>query len=68
MGCNLTVREKQILTLIAKGLSNRDISDHLFISESTVENHIHNIFRKLGVSKRIKAAICANDMNLVNEK
>lgn len=66
MKCNLTDREEQILRLIAEGFSNRDISSHLYICESTVENHIHNIFRKLGVTKRIKAVICAHDLGLLN--
>lgn len=51
----LTNRENQILKLIADGLSNREISSKLLISESTVENHIHNIYQKLGISKRAQA-------------
>lgn len=51
----LTHRERQILRLIAHGLRNRDISGELSISESTVENHIHHIYAKLGISNRAQA-------------
>ena len=51
----LTDREAQILKLIANGLTNREISNHLSISESTVENHIHHIYAKLGISNRAQA-------------
>jgi ATP/maltotriose-dependent transcriptional regulator MalT len=51
----LTNREEQILKLIARGFSNREISCNLSISESTVENHIHHIYTKLGISKRAQA-------------
>ena len=51
----LTAREQQILNLIADGLTNRQISSNLIISESTVENHIHHIFVKLGISNRAQA-------------
>jgi len=51
----LTDRENEILKLIADGLTNREISGSLSISESTVENHIHHIYEKLGVSRRAQA-------------
>ena len=51
----LTDREQQVLNLIADGLTNREISCRLLISESTVENHIHHIYEKLGVSNRVQA-------------
>ncbi len=55
----LTDREEQILKLIAYGLTNRGISCQLFISESTVENHIHHIYMKLGISNRAQAVAYA---------
>lgn len=51
----LTDRENQVLSLIADGLTNREISCNLFISESIVENHIHHIYEKLGISNRAQA-------------
>ena len=51
----LTDRENQILRLISDGLTNREISCHLSISESTVENHAHHIYGKLGISSRAQA-------------
>jgi DNA-binding CsgD family transcriptional regulator len=51
----LTNRENELLELIADGLTNREISCFLTISESTVENHIHHIYEKLGISNRAQA-------------
>ena len=51
----LTDRENQVLKLIANGLTNREISCALLISESTVENHIHHIYEKLGITNRARA-------------
>ena len=51
----LTEREEQILKLIAKGFTNKEISRQLSISESTVENHIHHIYTKLRISNRAQA-------------
>ena len=61
---SLTAREHQILDLIADGLTNRQISSNLFISESTVENHIHHIFVKLGISNRPQAVAHAFQLRI----
>lgn len=61
---SLTAREHQILDLIADGLTNRQISSNLFISESTVENHIHHIFVKLGISNRAQAVAHAFQLRI----
>jgi anti-anti-sigma factor len=53
---DLTQREAEVLTLVAKGLSNREIADALFIGEQTVKSHLRTIFAKLGVSNRTQAA------------
>ena len=53
-GYDLTVREKEILRHILQGASNKDIERKLFISSSTVRNHIYNIYQKLGVKNRIE--------------
>lgn len=51
----LSPRETEVLLLIAAGESNREIGDHLFISEQTVKKHVSNIFEKLSVSSRTQA-------------
>jgi DNA-binding NarL/FixJ family response regulator len=56
----LTPREKDVLQLIAKGASNREISQKLFISEGTVKNHVTNILNRLNLRDRTQAAIIAN--------
>jgi DNA-binding NarL/FixJ family response regulator len=55
----LTDREVEVLRLIAKGFSNKDISDRLFLSEGTIRNHVSSILAKLGVSDRTQAAVIA---------
>jgi len=55
----LSDRETEVIRLIALGLSNRQISDKLFLSEKTVKNHISRIFSKINVSARTQAAIYA---------
>lgn len=55
----LTEREIEVLRLIARGLSNADISARLFLSEGTVRNHVSAILTKLGVSDRTQAAVIA---------
>jgi DNA-binding NarL/FixJ family response regulator len=55
----LTEREAEVLRLIAKGLSNADIADRLFLSDGTVRNHVSAILSKLGVSDRTQAAVIA---------
>jgi DNA-binding NarL/FixJ family response regulator len=52
----LTRREQQVLELIAKGLSNKEIALKLFISDQTVKNHVSTILYKLGVKNRAQAA------------
>ncbi len=60
----LTKREYEVLSLIAEGLNNKDISEKLFISEKTVKNHVSSIFRKIKVNDRTKAAIYAYKNNI----
>lgn len=52
---SLTVRERQIVQLIAEGLSNKEIAARLSIELATVKNHVHNILEKLEVSRRMDA-------------
>jgi pimeloyl-ACP methyl ester carboxylesterase/DNA-binding CsgD family transcriptional regulator len=60
----LSKRELDILREIAKGRSNKQIAEQLFISEKTVRNHITNIFEKLGVTSRAQALILARESGL----
>jgi DNA-binding NarL/FixJ family response regulator len=55
----LTDREREILVLVAKGLSNQQIADALVISERTARTHVSNILSKLGVASRTQAALLA---------
>jgi pimeloyl-ACP methyl ester carboxylesterase/DNA-binding CsgD family transcriptional regulator len=57
----LSARERQVLALMADGLSNADIADRLNISEKTVRNHASNLFDKLGVWSRAQAIVFARD-------
>ncbi len=50
----ITPREQEIIRLILKGVSNKDIEKKLFISNSTVRNHIYNIYQKLKVQNRLE--------------
>lgn len=56
----LSPRETEVLTLVARGLSNKAIGNTLFISQKTVKNHLYSIFRKLGVKDRTNAALIAS--------
>lgn len=49
---SLSTREREIVSLISKGYTNKEIGQHLFISESTVKSHLYNMFRKLDVQNR----------------
>jgi len=53
----LTKRERQVLEEIAKGLTNKSIATHLFLSEKTIKHHVSNIFQKLNVKNRVEAAL-----------
>jgi len=63
----LSERELEILTLVGQGLSNREIADRLYISESTVKNHLRTILDKLHLRNRIQAAIYASRIGLVKD-
>jgi ATP/maltotriose-dependent transcriptional regulator MalT len=55
----LSRREREILQLVADGLSNKEISGKLFISDVTVKVHLRHIYEKLGVRNRMEAALHA---------
>jgi len=56
---SLTVREKEILQRLSEGMKNAEIASELAISLNTVKTHIYNIYKKIGVSNRLQAAIWA---------
>ncbi|MFJ9175973.1 response regulator [Streptomyces sp. NPDC102360] len=58
-GVELTDRERDILALVGEGLTNRQIGGRLFLSEKTVKNNISRLLAKLGVERRIQAAVIA---------
>lgn len=64
---NLTRRELEVVGLIVKGLSNRDIARQFNLSEETVKRHLSNIFEKLGISTRLELAIFAIAKKLAPE-
>lgn len=61
----LTGREREVLTLLARGKSNKDIAAELFLSETTVKGHLRNIFTKLNVLSRTEATAAALRRGLV---
>jgi DNA-binding NarL/FixJ family response regulator len=52
---DLTLRQQQLVTLVAKGLTNKEIASHLNLSEFTVRNHIHKILKQVDAGSRSEA-------------
>ncbi len=61
----LTQREREVLCLIAGGITNKNIAEKLFISHHTVKSHVVHIFNKLGVNDRTQAAVWAAKNNII---
>ncbi|MFJ9909589.1 response regulator [Streptomyces sp. NPDC101152] len=59
---SLSPREREILGLIGDGLTNREIGKQLYLSEKTVKNHISRLLAKLGVQRRVQAAVLASHL------
>lgn len=62
---NLSKREVDVLQLMAKGLSNQEIADRLFVSLSTVKTHSNNLFEKMGVKRRTQAIEHARQAGII---
>ncbi|GAB3254494.1 response regulator [Kineosporia babensis] len=61
----LSAREREVLVLVAQGLSNATISSQLWISEATVKTHVSRVLTKLGCENRVQAALIAHRLGLV---
>ena len=62
----LTPKEKEVLALVAKGASNQEIADKLFVRDVTVKTHLNSIFKKLKVTNRTQAVLLAMQVNLIS--
>ena len=62
----LTEREKEVLSLVAKGASNQDIAKKLFVRDVTVKTHMNTIFKKLKVTNRTQAVLLALQTKIIS--
>ncbi len=67
-GSDLTEREREVLALIARGYTNKQIADALVVTEKTARNHVSHILEKLGMARRSEAAAFAVEHKLVPPK
>jgi DNA-binding NarL/FixJ family response regulator len=64
----LTERERQVLTLIARGMCNSEIAGELYLSQATVKTHVARVLRKMGLRDRTQAVVAAYDLGIVRPR
>lgn len=62
---SLSDRERDVLIGLARGLSNRDLADHLFVTETTIKSHVSSVLSKLELSSRVQAVVVAYETGVV---
>ena len=67
-GSDLTEREREVLALVARGYTNKQIAEALYVSEKTARNHVSHILEKLGLNRRSEAAAYAIEHRLIPPK
>ena len=63
---SLTERETEVLSLLSKGLKNREIAEKIFLSPTTIKKHIYNIYQKLDVHSRIEVVTKARENGIIS--
>ena len=61
----LSPRELEVFGLLARGMTNREIADHLIVGETTVKTHVAHILTKLGVRDRVQAVVLAYETGII---